>query len=217
MATTAQSIILDAQTALQDLEGTRWSATELVRHLNRGQQDIRNARPDTTAEKVQVTLVSGYRQSIPDTAADLIDIPNNTNGAAITKTDLVQLDAVSRGWRTSAQKGVVVHFMHDARRPREFEVYPPALGGTSVDMEVSSYPADVGVPTAPGLTFASVSGNIGLQDKWSTALLSMVLHYAYAKDAEYGGNAALSAAYLQKAQGILGAEIQTRAAMAPKS
>jgi len=205
MPTTAQAIIDDAQTALQDPTGVRWPALELLGYLNRAQMDIHTVRPDVTATVQPVFLVTGARQVLPAEAASLIDIPCNTNGPAITKVDVVQLDAVNRGWRQMRPTAQIGHFTHDLRNPRTFEVYPPAQGA-QVDMEYSAYP-----------TYVSLAGNVSLGDQWRTALYSMVLHYAYAKDAEFGGNAGLSAAYLQRAEQLLGTQLQTTATVAPKS
>lgn len=217
MTTTAQSIVRDAQTALQDPDGVRWPASELVVHLNRGQRDIQVARPDTTATLTTMALVAGFKQALPDAAAMLIDIPANASGERITKTDLLMLDAVEPSWRKRSPAAVVRHFMHDARTPRSFFVYPPARAGASVDIEFSAFPQDVAAPGGDGKTAATVAGVTSLGDQWGTALLAMVLHYAYAKDAEFGGNAGLAAAYLQRAQGVLGVELQSSATVAPQS
>ena len=206
MATPAQSIINDALTALQDPSGVRWTVSEVLGYLNKAQRDIQRARPDTTSTIKAVSLRAGARQSIPVEAASLIDIPNNTNGDAITKVDKVQLDAVTRSWRTFPQSTKVVHFMHDLRTPRMFEVYPPAASGARVDMEYSAYPVD-----------ALIDGDISLGDQWANPLYHLVLHYAWAKDAEFGGNAQLSAAHLARAEQMLGVELQTTATVAPKS
>lgn len=216
MPTTAQSIIREAQTALQDLDGIRWPASDLVRYLNRAQRDVQLARPDATAVIEPLALAAGHRQDIPEAAAALIDIPCNTGGRSITKVDVAVLDASAAAWRALPQKGVITHFMHDLRTPRRFDVYPPALDGTQVDIEISAYPEDVPEPTGDGKAFDTVTGDIGLRDQWGTALLSMVLHYAYAVDAQYGGNAGLSAAYLQKATALLGTQAQSSTAVAPK-
>ena len=217
MTTTAQSIIFDAQTLLQDLAGVRWPASELVSNLNRSQRDLRTARPDTTATLATQVLVAGYKQALPAAAAALIDIPSNTTGERITKTDLVLLDSVEPKWRQGAGQDVVKHFMHDLRTPRQFLVYPPATSAASVDIEYSAYPTDVAAPGGDGKAYTTVSGNISLADQWGTALLCMVMHYAYAKDAEYGGNSALSANYLQRASQILGVEVQSASGIGPKS
>lgn len=215
MTTTAQSIVRDAHVTLQDPDGIRWPAAELVAHLNRAQRDIHMVRPDSTAIVATVALTPGYRQVVPSACATLMDIPANTSGERVTKVDLVQLDAVEQGWRSRKAQRVVRHFMHDLRTPRHFLVYPPADATTSVDMEYSAFPVDVPAPT---LTTANgVTGNLSLSDQYGTAVLCMVLHYAYTKDAEFGGNAALAAGYLQRAQALVGAELQSSATVAPKS
>jgi len=213
--TTAQSIIRDAQVTLQDPDGVRWPATELVVHLNRAQRDIQTIRPDSTAILATMPLVAGFKQSIPATAVSLIDIPANTTGERITKVDLLQLDAVERDWRKRKPELVAKHFMHDMRTPRVLLVYPPAAAGASVEVEYSAYPTDIPAPS--GASHATVTGQTSMGDQFDTALLCMVLHYAYAKDAEYGGNAALSGAYLQRAQSLLGVDLQSSATVAPKS
>ena len=212
---TAQTIIRDAQITLQDEQGVRWPAAELVRYLNRAQRDIQAARPDTTATVASVNLLPGVEQALPAEAVSLLDINANTSGERITKTDLLMLDAVEPGWRRKSPSRVIRHFMHDMRTPRVYRVYPPAAAGAAVQMEYSAHPVDLPEPTGP--TSASVTGDVSIGAQHGTALLSMVLHYAYAKDAEYGGNAALSSSYLQRAQMILGAEIQSSATVAPKS
>ena len=153
---------------------------------------------------------------MPAAAASLIDIPSNTTGERITKTDLVLLDAVEPNWRKEAGVAVVKHFMHDLRMPRQFLVYPPASASASVEIEYSAYPTDVAAPSGDGKAYTTVSGNISLGDQWSTALLFMVLHYAYTKNVEFGGNAGLSSSYLQRAQQLLGVELQSTSTVAPK-
>jgi hypothetical protein len=217
MATAAQSIILRAQTTLQDVSGVRWPADELVRYLNDGQREIVRLRPDQKAASVTMSLVEGYRQTISPDHAALIDVPANASGRfkRITKVDLALLDSVEPTWRSKPAASEIVHFCHDLREPRVFYVYPPAQSGLAVEAVVSVYPTDVAAPN--GATFASVSGDIDLPDQWADALLNYVLFRAYSKDAEFGGNAALSAAYLQRAQAILGVELQSSAVVAPTS
>ena len=214
--TAARSLIIEALDVLQDPEAVRWTVAEMVRHLNRAQLDLMMARPDTTAAIVEYSLKPGSRQILPASAHALIDVPRNARPPrrAITKVDARVLDAVARDWQGVTPKDTVVHFAHELTNPRVFYVYPPAASAR-VELEVSEFPLDVPVPTGPAVT--SIAGNIGVSAQWSTALLSQVLHYAYAKDAEYGGNAALSSAYAQKATALLGAQLASTAAVAPKT
>lgn len=209
MTTPASTLIDDVRIALQDPAGVRWSTPELIGYINRAQSDIHRARPDTTATTKAVALRAGVRQSLPAEAASLIDIPNNTDGAAITKVNKVLLDSVERSWRARAPSSSVVHFMHDLRTPRQFEVYPPAAQGTRVDMEFSAYPVPV-VQTQGSL------GEVSLAPQWVPALYHLTLFYAWAKDAEHANNAALATGNLARAEQMLGVELQATTTVAPK-
>lgn len=211
MAVQAKTIIQDAMRALNDKSGVRVSAADLVQCLNRAQRDIAVVRPDTTAAIVELSLVEGYKQRLPDTAASLIDIPCNATGTRrqIAKTDLRLLDSYSPSWRSGAKKQEIVHFSHDLRDPRVFYVYPPASNTAKVDLEASLYPIDIPAPASPGDTADTVTGDISLGDEWSTALLMVTLYYAYLTDVEALANVGLAAAYKQTAEQILGVQLQS--------
>lgn len=183
MAITAQSIVLDVQTTLQDLTGTRWPASELVRFLNDGQRAIVTKRPDSKATTATHTCVAGAIQVIPATAQSLINVHTNAANQAVTKVDRNLMDATMRGWTTSTA-GAPVHFMHSLVEPRVFYVYPPATVGTTLGCVFSNYPTDVGAPTAPGKLASTVSGNIDVPDEYEAALLHFVLYRAYSREGE---------------------------------
>jgi hypothetical protein len=213
---TAQSIILRAHIALQDEDGTRWPATELVRHLNDGQREIVRLRPDQKTVTETVTLASGYRHVLADTVAALIDMPNNMTGRhrRITKVDMLQLDAVLPDWRSRTPSAEVTHFMHDLREPRVFHTFPPT-NNAQVSMVHSVYPIDVPAPGGPPAS--SVTGNIDLSDTWADALLNWVLFKSYSKDAEFGGNAQMAASYLAIFNAAIGSQLQSTATVAPQT
>ena len=214
--TTAQSIILRAQVALQDDGGVRWPASELVGHLNDGQREIVRLRPDQKAATTTVTFASGYRHELPAFAATLIDIPNNMTGRnrRITKVDMLQLDAVMPDWRSRTPSAEVIHFMHDLREPRAIHTFPPA-NNAQVALVHSVYPVDVPAPAGP--SFTSVTGNIDLSDSWADALLNFVLYKAYSKDAEFGGNAQMAGSYLGLFNAAIGSQLQSTATVAPQT
>lgn len=219
MATTAQSIIREVQRAFNDLAGDRAPASDLVPLLNRSQCDIQVARPDLTTTSITHELVAGYGQTLPAHVASLIDIPANTAGdrARINKVDAKLMDDMAPKWRSKTPSTVIKHFMHDERDPRSFDVYPPAAIGASVELEGSLYPVDVPMPTGNGKAYTTVTGNIGLPDEFSTALMCLTLHYAYLTDLEGAANQALATGYLQRAEQILGVQLMARDAVAPKS
>lgn len=215
MTITAQAIILEAQTALQDLTGTRWPASELVRFLNDGQRAIVTKRPDSKATTVTHTCVAGPIQTIPATAQSLINVHTNASNQAVTKIDRALIDATMRGW-TGVASGVPVHFMHSLTEPRVFYVYPPATVGTTLSCVFSNYPTDVGAPTAPGKLASTVSGNIDVPDEYEAALLHFVLYRAWNKDAEFGGNAQLASQHYQLFKAELGDQAQGVSSTTPK-
>jgi hypothetical protein len=208
MSTTAQSIVLEVQDTLQDIEGVRWPAAELLRHINDEQRELVKLRPDIKATTTTMPLVSGTRQLLPAKFMALIDITRNTAGSKrmVRKTSMEQLDAVAPDWHSSKAGPEVIHFMHDMREPRAFYVWPPSAGAR-VELVASQYPTDVG----------AIGDSIDLADEWKQALMDGVLHRAYAKDAEYGGNAELSVAYLNKRNAALKSQLESTAAVAPKT
>lgn len=201
MTITAQSVIQEVQTTLVDLAGTRWSATELVRHLNDMQRAIHAVRPDSTASSTTLTLLAGVNQTLPSTAACLIEITNLSASpkSAVRQATREMLDSVEPDWRGASQTATIKHYIYDPRHPRRFEVYPPAVASTQLEAIVSAYPIDVSAPSAPGLAYTTVSGNIGLADEFKNALYHLVCWRAYMKAAEFANSPAVAGAHLQLA------------------
>lgn len=197
MTITAQSIIKRAQTTLQDPEGVRHPATELVEYLNDAQRALIAVRNDVGATTVAFVPATGARQTIPDTAMALMDVLGNTSGnrRSIRKVDKDVMDATARDWASSTASKVATNFMFDPERdPRTFWLYPPAAAGASVDLLIAAYPTDVAAPG--GAVYTTVTGDISVPDQWDNALLNYVLARAYDKDAEFAGNAQLSATHM---------------------
>lgn len=195
MTTSAQSIIKQAHELLQDPEGTRWKATELVAHLNDGQRALVELRPEMFAVTVATALIAGPKQTVPAACAELLEIPRNTSGNAIRPVDRAQLDAIEPNWYVKNGVMAIKHTMVDAREPNVYYVYPPASVGASVDLVYAAWPAEVPAPS--GVTAATVTGNIGVDDSFKNALLHFVLSRSFMKDAEFGGNATLAASHYQ--------------------
>lgn len=215
MTTTAQSIIFEAQTQLSDLDGIRWAASELVIYLNDGQRESCVLRPDAFATTAALTLAAGVRQALPAACSKFFDMHRNTSVAAITKVDKKLLEVSDPTWYSRAGSATIQHFCFDPREPLAFDVYPPATTAASVDLIYAATPAEVAAPTAPGLAYTTVTGNINCPDAFKNALISFVLFRAFAKDAEAGGNAALSAAHYQLFTSGLGVDAATKQAVAP--
>jgi len=218
MTTTAQSVIQAVQQdLLLDVNGTRWPATTLVRHLNDMQRAIVAARPDAGASSSTLTLLAGSAQVLPATAMALIDVRANSSGtkAAVRQCRVEDLDAIEPTWRNATQAATIVHFMYDPRHPRRFDVYPPAIVSTQVEAIVSAYPTDVSTPG--GALYSTVSGNIGVPDEFKQALVHLTTYLAYLKDAEYGANAALAKVHLDAAVAMVGEQLRAQLMASPDS
>lgn len=218
MTTSAQSIVLRASVALQDEDGVRWPADELVRHLNDGQRELARLRPDTKATTATVALSPGFRHTLPVAAMTLIDITHNTGGTkrGVTKTDMPMLDAVHRAWRSETASAEVTHFCYDLREPRTFFTYPPVNASASVEMVYTAYPVDLPIPAST--TYIGVTGDIDYDDKWAEALYNFVMFKAYSKDVEFGGgNVQLAAQYFQLFNTAIGTQLQATATVAPQN
>lgn len=209
MTFSAQPLLLDASTTLQDTDRIRWTELELLGYLNAGIKALITARPDTSTKKAAFVPAAGARQALPVEAVAFIDILGNTSGPqrAITKVDMALLSAFNRDWQSGRQYPVARHFTFDPRDPRTFYLEPPSNGAGSIDLLYSVFPADL----------TDEADEVPLNAQWSNALLNYVLGRAYAKDAEYGGNATAAAAYMSAFAGEIGGQLQSSTAVAPQS
>ena len=213
MTIPAQTVVQEIQLLLQDPLGTRWPAWELVYHLNDGQREIAAMRPDMFVKTVSYPLAYGARQRAPDDCVKLVELTRNTDGVAIRQVERNTIDAVEPNWYQRARTNVIKNFTYDLRDPGTFYVYPPARGGTSVELVYSTAPVEIAPPI--GDTSASVAGNIGVNDVFKNALIHFVLFRAFIKDAEYAANATLSAAHYQMFKAAVTDEFAARQAVRP--
>lgn len=210
MTTTAAFLVESAAGLLHDKEAVRWTARDHVLALNMAQRELVRIRPDQKSTVVQVDLVEGFRQYIPDNAFAFIGVPNNATGRMrrVSKIDEMQLDSIDQDWRSRTKVLEIVHFLHDLRDPREYWVYPPAKSGAKVDLSIAKAPIDIPLP-AEGVLPSAVAGVIDLADVWSEALLSFMLFKAYSKDAEFGGNAGMATGFMNLFNAALGVQLES--------
>lgn len=217
MTIPAMSIVKAAATVLQDLDGVRWSAAELVDWLNAGQREIQIYRPDATAKTVDGTLAAGPRQVLTSIAEvnaikplRLIEVTRNTSTlsarGAITLAEKDDIDAVDPEWYALPGSVDIEHFMVDAREPMAFYVYPPALAGAKVEITVSTSPTDVPAPV--GNAYTSVTGNIDVADNFANALVDYILHRAFLKDTEFAADVNRAVAHYNAFGNALGVEMR---------
>lgn len=218
MTIQARYLIQQVAEQLQDTTFVRWGVAELARYLTDGRREILVSRPDATAQTLELTLSEGAVQTLPVAATKLLEVRRNsgTSKRAVTQCPLEMLDAVSPDWAAMTPGAEIRHFTFDPRTPREFHVYPPAVGGAKVMAVCSVIPADLTV--APGATQSSdVSGDVGIPDILVNALMNYMLYRAYAKDSESPSSAARAQAYYSAFAGGLGTEVSATVTAGPTS
>ena len=110
----------------------------------------------------------------------------------------------------------IQHFMYDARVPKQFLVYPPALDTAQLEV----------VYTEPALAHALAEADlnpannnttvISLDDTYAAPIVDWVLYRAFSKDAEHGNNVTRAAAHYAAFTNALGAKNETDSAADPK-
>lgn len=221
----ASDVITPARDALFDTSGTRWADAELLRYLSHGQVVIVGLRPDAYALTETIRLAGGTLQSIPAAGTRLLRVVRNraavaadaAPGRAVRITSREALDTEDPNWHTRRPSARIEHYMVDPYTPRQFYVYPAALGAVGavpaggqpashIEIVYSANPAPV---TTVGVT-------LPLGDQFLTPLVEFILYRAFAKDSSAAGNMQRAQMHLQAFAQALGlnfnAELQAVAA-----
>jgi hypothetical protein len=216
MAVTAQSILTRVIEVLQDADLTRWKLDELCRHFNDGQRVTATLRPDATAQTTSWVLSVGARQTLPVTAAKLIEVVRNTGGKkrAVRLAPRAIIDALLPNWHNMTPVTEIIHYMHDLRDPRTVYVYPPAASGASLESVFSLYPTDITVPS-PTAALGDVTGQLSLADHYADPMVDYILYRAYLKDAEVPENDQRANAHFTMYANALGVELKSAMAVSP--
>lgn len=174
MATTVRSILNRAASLLSDEEFVRWEESELLEWLNDGQRAVaRGPATDAYVVRANITAVAGTVQSLPDDGIRLVDVIKNVSGGtSIHQSDYAIVDMLKSAWR-AATAGPAENFFYDERNPKEFEVYPPQLGGEFIELVYNAQPGN-----------ATVGGNIIIDDMYADALLDYIMYRSLSKDTE---------------------------------
>lgn len=185
MLLTVDDIIEQAQEALQDTQGTRWTVAQLRRTALRGQVWIVDKAPwlSTTVQSITVALELGIEQAITEhggrAVSRVLDVPWNqtgaTIGAAIRKIAKDQMDAQRPTWPRDTASPTIQHWIPSDTEQTAFMVYPPAAAGASVRARIALVPSSA---TA-----------MELVDSAQTALLLFILWWCYSRDVAYAKEA----------------------------
>jgi hypothetical protein len=196
----ADQVVERAATLLRDKTSKTWPVPTLLGWENDGVLAILQYRPDAYTAVRVIQLATGTRQTIPAADLRLLDIPRNmgqdgqTPGLACRYVDRKQLDLSNPGWNSAAASATVRHWMYDQNVPKTFWCYPPqpASGRGYVELDVSAVPAPM---TISGISGASATSVLPIDDIWLNPLLQFTVYRAYSEDSEYtqaGGKAELA-------------------------
>lgn len=174
MATTVRSILNRAASLLNDEEFVRWEESELLEWLNDGQRAVaKGPATDAYVLRDNVTTVAGTVQTLPVGAIRLVDVIKDvTTGRSIHQTDYALVDALSSTWRAAAA-GTAENYFYDERNPKQFEIYPPQVSGTFIEVVYNAQPGD-----------ATISGNIVISDMYADSLIDYIVYRGMSKDTE---------------------------------
>lgn len=131
-----QLILLNARQQLQDTTGGKWGDDILLPYLDMAILAIINLKPSAYPSTVDITLVAGAKQSLPEGAISLIDLVCNlgvadaVSGALIT-VEKDAMDNLMPGWMAATADAVPTIGVTDPNDPKTFYVYPPQSGATA--------------------------------------------------------------------------------------
>lgn len=176
---TAADVLMSVRDQLQD-NGVRWKTPELLQYLGDGAMQVAVlAAPAELSVFRQLSLQTGALQQLPDDLLRLQGIPG------ISKVSMRDMNDTVPGWM-QAKAGKPVHVVVTENAPDNiFHVYPPASAGQILHVQALAR------PIAP----VNEASTIPLKAEWRAALIDYVLYRAFAKDADYAGNAARAATH----------------------
>ncbi len=199
--TTAQELIDDVESILQDEGNDHWSAAFHLQMLNNGMKEICLVKPDAYVIDTAIQLVAGISQSLPASGFQLLDILCNmgtdgsTPGDAVKLIDREILDAMIPGWPAATTSATVQYYMYDETVPTKFLVYPPQPSSSFgyVRMRYGAAPAEIGL-----------TDTILIPDIYRGVLQDYMLFRAYSMDSDVPASATRAVSYYQAYQAALG-------------
>ena len=203
MAFKYADVMRRASTILQDETATRYTAPELHDWINQALVDIFTMKTNAKIAVVQLELVPGIQQTLPQGHAALLHVRRNTAGAAVKMLDnLTTLDNWLPGWTdpvTLPNGGVVQFVYQDPLTPRNFIVVPGSTGVQRLEAVVAQAPTPAPPPAnaADRLDPTKYTSNVDLPDQYQTAVLHFTLYRAFLKDADNPASANQAQAHQQ--------------------
>ena len=198
--TTVASVLSRARRQLHDATEARWTDGDLLDYLNEGQRQIVILLPEANTILFEHPLSPGAKQQIPDTYHALIDVQCNIvsgeEGRTVSEVMRTELDAADPNWRTGTRTDTVEHFARIEHAPRDFVVYPPCTGSSTLLVAASQVPNTVGTADV-----------LSLPRAFESALLHFVCYRCLEEDRESEPSAALASYHEAQFMKMLGMPI----------
>lgn len=225
----ASEVLDRARRLIQDETSVRWPLVELVMWLEDGQREIALQKPSAVSVNRVMPLDAGTLQTLPDDAIALLRIVRNivsvegdgrrNPGPVIRVCARDMLDAQNRNWHDSRDvrySRTVKHYVYDEEDTRSFYVYPGNDGTGMVEAVVAIDPARIIIARgADAEDLAAYEVELTVQSIYVNALVDYVLYRAFAKDAQYAGNAQRAALHYQQFANALGIKFNQEALSSP--
>jgi len=201
MAILVSDVLVRIDAMLNDEDRSRWPADERIRYMNDALAAIITRRPAAFATRAVHSLAAGTAQSLPEGGVLLLDVVRNlaadgvTPGMPIRRTDRQLLDDTDPTWHTAKPKASIKHYTFDDRAPTVFYCYPPAIGGTKVELLHAALPDAV--------IESDEAGTLLIGREYMEPVVNYVCYRCKAKDSEYA-NASEAAGYYAAFTAALG-------------
>lgn len=198
---------------LQDDSKTYWSQVELMRWLNDGRSDACKLRPDLYESTETLPLVAGFRQTLPNNSRQLFDVTRNVSSAKMRQITLIDDKALARvrpNWRSGTPSAEIQHYLYDPRRAEQFDIFPPASAGVTVEISYAKPPT----PIADG----ALTTDLVEEGEFASALVDYVCYRAFLKESDTNPQSGQRASnHLQLFTQTLQAELQSKAMTSPEA
>lgn len=186
MATvTVNTVLLRANTLLNDPGFIRWPKQELLDYFNDASRAIVLVRPDAFCKNVAFSCAAGTKQTLPAEALRLIEVIRNASGTVIRHVPRKALDDSHPDWHSGATATKVAAYTYDERDPKTFYLYPGPAAAHSIDVVYSVAPSTKVLTDVENVSTPAVAD---LDDIYINPLIDFILYRAFSKDSEYAAN-----------------------------
>lgn len=226
----ASTIMERAGILLLDPTYVRWTLPEMAGWIEEAVSSIVLVKPSASSGEIQLDLVAGTRQSLPDDESIvlLLDIVRNVNrstgapGRAVKPVTRDSLDSLEPDWHSPAKvpyKAVVRHFVYEQIVPRTFFVYPGNDGTGSVEAHVSVLPPKITGLVSIGADTSQIGTwdvDLGIGEEYQAAVLDYLMYRAFSKE-DPAASPQRAAGFYQSFATIIGLQTQVEDAQSPKA